>query len=329
MNTNSTSQHTPARIISGRRLLALLLCLACAPVQAQLFALPASGNDLVGQVRYVKATQADTLLDIARRFDLGYEQIRHANPRVDTWLPGAGTRVILPTLYILPNAPRTGIVVNVAEMRLYYYPKPRPGQTPWLETYPISIGRQNWSTPLATTQVTGKITDPAWYPPASIRAEHAAEGNPLPMRVAPGANNPLGRFALSLGLPGYLIHGTNKDYGVGMQVSHGCIRLYPEDIAQLFFEVSKGTPVRIVNQPYKLGWENGVLYLEVHALLDGASVAKRHNLTPVVQAVIKATAHQPHYPVNWRKVQEIAIQHRGIPEAIGPIRAKGIQDAAR
>lgn len=323
MTTNNTALR-PYRLRS-RQLLALLLCLiGAAPVQAQLFALPAPGNDLVGQVRYLKATQADTLLDIARRFDLGYEQIRHANPTVDTWLPGAGTRVILPTFYILPDVPRKGIVVNVAEMRLYYYPKTKPGEIPRVETYPIGIGRQNWRTPLAVTKVTGKIRNPAWYPPASIRAEHAAEGSPLPLRVAPGVNNPLGLFALRLGLPGYLIHGTNKDYGVGMQVSHGCIRLYPEDIAQLFSEVPKDTPVRIVNQPYKTGWENGVLYLEVHALLDGASLAKRHNLTPVVQAVIKATDNRPHYPISWRKVQEIALQHRGIPEPIGSMRASGI-----
>ncbi|MEJ2398656.1 MAG: L,D-transpeptidase family protein [Gammaproteobacteria bacterium] len=310
-------------------LLAGLFMLLSATARAQLFALPAPGNDIVGHVRYIKAKQSDTLLDIARRFDLGYNQIHDANPKVDMWIPGAGTRVVLPTRYILPDAPRKGIVVNIAEMRLYYYPKVKPGEIPRVETYPVSIGRQNWGTPLAATRVVAKIAGPAWYPPASIRAEHAANGDPLPRRVAPGINNPLGQFALQLGLPGYLIHGTNKDYGVGMQVSHGCIRLYPEDISQLFSHVSDGTPVRIVNQPYKVGWDNGALYLEVHPLLDGVSVAKRNNLTPVVQAVLKVSENQSRYPVNWNRVQDAGSQHLGIPVKIGPVRRLGIQDASR
>lgn len=306
-----------------------LLCLYSALAHAQLFALPATGTDIVGQVRHIKAKQSDTLLDIARRFDLGYNQIHDANPGVDMWIPGAGTRVTLPTRYILPNAPRKGIVVNIAEMRLYYYPKIPKGLTPFVETYPISIGRQYWGTPVGTTKVIAKIPNPAWYPPASIRAEHAAEGNPLPRRVAPGVNNPLGLFALQLGLPGYLIHGTNKDYGVGMQVSHGCIRLYPEDIERLFDSVPKGTPVRIINQPYKVGWDNGSLYLEVHPLLNGTPLAKRQNLTPIVKTVLKVTHGLANYKVNWEQVQRVGSQHLGIPEKIGMQKSRGIQDASR
>ena len=301
------------------RSLALLLSLLAGPrAQAQVFALPAPGNDIIGRIHYTEAKQADTLLDIARRYDLGYEAIRYANPSVDAWLPGNGTRVVLPMRFILPNAPREGIVVNVAEMRLYYYPKPKPGYIPMVETFPISVGRSNWNTPVSTTRVTGKVTDPAWYPPESIRAEHASDGDPLPTRIAPGDGNPLGRFALRLGLPNYLIHGTNKDFGIGMQVTHGCIRLYPEDIERLFHNVPVGTPVRIINEPYKAGWEDGVLYLEVHAPLEGTPLDVRQNKTPMVQALLRATYYRPRYPIDWREVQVVEWEQSGLPTAVGP-----------
>lgn len=296
----------------------LLALFRAAPAQAQLYLLPAEGNDLVGSVSYTQAKQGDTLLDIARRYGLGYEEIRDANPTVDTWLPGAGTRVRLPTRFILPNAPRAGIVINVAEMRLYYFPKPKPGYAPMVDTFAISIGRGDWNTPEMLTQVTAKITDPAWYPPASIRAEHAADGKPLPMRVDPGEDNPLGKYALSLRNSSYLIHGTNKDFGIGMQVTHGCIRLYPEDIELLFNDVPKGTAVRIINEPYKVGWEDNRLYLEIHPLLEGTPATVQQNRTPLVQTLIAATAERADYPIDWQAVQEIEKQQSGIPMPVGP-----------
>lgn len=314
----------------GIRLLALLLCLLVGKsVQAQVFRLPPPDDDVIGTLRYTEATQADTLLDIARHYDFGYEEIRQANPTVDTWLPGDGTRVILPMRYILPNAPREGIVVNVAEMRLYYYPKPQAGQIPVVETFPISIGRSDWSTPLVTTRVTAKITDPVWHPTKSIRAEHAADGDPLPTRIAAGDDNPLGRFALRLSLPEYLIHGTNKVFGIGMQVTHGCIRLYPEDIAQLFYNVPVGTPVRIVNQPYKAGWHNGALYLEVHPLLEGVSTEEQRNKTPLVQSLIGATSSRPRYPIDWQRVQVVEREQTGMPVPVGPVLTTADEEIVR
>jgi len=310
-------------------MLALLCLLGGSAAQAQVFRLPPPKVDVIGSIYYTVARQADTLLDVARRFDFGYEEIRHANPTVDTWLPGRGTHVILPKRYILPDAPREGIVVNVAEMRLYYYPRPKPGQIPVVETFPISIGRANWSTPIALTRVTAKITDPTWRPTASIRAEHAADGDPLPSLVEPGDDNPLGRYALRLGLPAYLIHGTNKAFGIGMQVTHGCIRLYPEDIAQLFDSVPVGTPVRIVNQAYKAGWLDGKLYLEVHPLLDGTGAQESQNKTPLVQTLIRATSSRPDYPVDWRKVEVVARAQNGIPVSVGPEISTAVEEAAR
>jgi L,D-transpeptidase ErfK/SrfK len=237
------------------------------PLTTDRFAI-APGSDVVGEVQVIRARHEDTFVDIARAYDLGYDEIVAANPGVDPWLPGAGTRIVLPTQFVLPTAPRQGIVLNVAAKRLFYFPPPRPGELPQVVTHPVGIGREDWATPLGTTKVVAKTRDPVWVVPPSIRREHAAEGRPLPARVPPGPDNPLGRYALRLGLPAYLIHGTNKPGGIGMRVSHGCVQLFPEDIESLFAEVPVGTPVQIVNQPLLLGWRGGNLYLEVHPPLE-------------------------------------------------------------
>lgn len=235
---------------------------------AEVYELPPAGNDVVGAVTIVKARADDTLIDIARRHGLGYEDIVRANPNVDTWLPGEGTDVLLPTRYVLPPGERRGLILNLAEYRLYYFPEPDAGEPAVVMTYPISIGRMDWETPLGLTSVIAKVTNPAWYPPESVRAEHAADGDPLPTVVPPGPKNPLGKHAMRLGLPGYLIHGTNRPAGVGMRVTHGCIRLFPEDIDYLFNQVDIDTPVRIINEPIKIGWHGDELLVEVHRTLD-------------------------------------------------------------
>lgn len=282
-------------------------------LHAETLPLPPEGVDVVGQPRKVTARHEDTLLDIARRHGLGYEEIVQANPGVDAWLPGEGTVVNLPTRYILPNAPRDGIVINVPEMRLYYYPKPKSGEKPVVITYPIGVGRMDWATPLGTTKVVGKIANPAWYPPESIRKEHAAKGDILPKVVPPGPDNPLGQYSMRLGISGYLIHGTNRSYGIGMRVTHGCMRLYPENVKALFDVVPVGTPVHIVNQPYKAGWVDGMLYLEAHPPLEESNPV--HDLTPSVRAIL-AVQHKGSAEINWDKATEIAAQQRGVPEPI-------------
>jgi len=193
-----------------------------------------------------------------------------ANPDVDVWLPGEGTEVLLPTRYVLPPGPREGIVLNLAEYRMYYYPPAKEGERGEVMTFPMSIGRMDWATPLGRTRIVAKAKNPAWYPPESVRAEHEAEGRPLPRIVPPGPDNPLGDHAMRLGLPGYLIHGTNRPAGVGMRVTHGCIRMFPEDIEYLFAQVGLDTPVRIVNEPLKLGWDGDDLFIEVHRTLESA-----------------------------------------------------------
>lgn len=237
------------------------------PIVSSRFAL-IEGSDVVGELQAIKARHEDTFVDIARAYDLGYDELVDANPGVDAWLPGAGTRIILPTEFVLPDAPREGIVLNVGAKRLFYFPKPVKGQPRVVITHPVGIGREGWQTPIGTTRVVAKNKDPVWTVPASIRKEHAAKGDPLPARVGPGPDNPLGAYALRLGFPSYLIHGTNKPDGIGMRVSHGCVQLFPEDIESLFAEVAVGTPVRIINEPQLLGWRDGNLYLEVHSTLE-------------------------------------------------------------
>ncbi|MGD8629901.1 MAG: L,D-transpeptidase family protein, partial [Gammaproteobacteria bacterium] len=239
-----------------------------APVQAETFILPPADVDVVGFMQQVPASSSETLLDIARRYDIGQNEILLANPDVDRWLPADGSTVILPTRYILPTAERTGLVLNLPEMRLYYYPQARPGETPVVITHPVSVGRMDWKTPLGVTKIVSKQIDPEWRPPQSIKDEHAKEGDPLPDVVRAGPDNPLGRYAMRLGIPGYLIHSTNKPYGVGMRVTHGCIRMYPEDIEKVFDDIPVGTPVRIVNQPIKLGWLADSLFIELHPPLE-------------------------------------------------------------
>ncbi len=251
-----------------RALIVIALMLLGMPAgHSATYDLPPEGSDVVGEISTVVARYEDTLVDLARTHGIGYEDIVRANPDVDVWIPGEGTEVVLPTRYVLPPGPREGIVLNLAEYRLYYFPEAGPDETPIVMTYPISIGRQDWETPLGRTQVIAKAVNPTWYPPQSVRDEHAAEGRPLARVVPPGPDNPLGRRAMRLGLPGYLIHGTNRPAGVGMRVTHGCVRMFPEDIEYLFDFIAIDTPVRIINQPIKLGWQDEDLVIEVHPVL--------------------------------------------------------------
>ncbi len=238
------------------------------PVATHTFTLDESGGNVVGELQITQAQAEDTLPDIARRFNLGYEEIVRANPGVDPWLPGDGREVVLPTQFVLPDAPHKGLVINLAELRVYYFPPPKKGEPQTVITHPIGIGKVGWSTPEGVTKITGKRKDPIWTPPVSVRKEHKENGDPLPKQVPAGPDNPLGAFMMTLGWPSYLVHGTNKPYGVGMRSSHGCIRLYPEDIALLFNDIPIGTEVRVVNQPLVYAWHGDTLYVQVFPALE-------------------------------------------------------------
>jgi len=306
-------------------LCALLLMLLPAMAAAKTFPLPPADNDVVGEVQIVKAKPDETLLDIGRRYGVGYQEMREANPDLDMWIPGVGARVVVPTRYVLPDAPRKGLVLNLPEMRLYYYPPAKPGEKRTVETYPVSIGRMDWSTPLGRTQIVAKIRDPAWYPPKSIKNEAAKEGREVPDVVPAGPDNPLGQFALRLGLPGYLIHGTNKPWGVGMRVSHGCVRMYPEDIKNLFKRIPVNTPVRIVNQPYKAGWAAGTLYLESHPLLEEQRGTHPVAIAPAVQVVAAALGNRDRR-VDHDRIKAAMARNSGMPVPIS--RDDGASDRA-
>jgi L,D-transpeptidase ErfK/SrfK len=252
------------------------------PIARNYFLLESAAQSVVGAPQIVYPSEENTLSDLAREYGLGYDEIIAANPDVDPWMPGERTPVLLPTQYVIPDVPREGIVLNIASKRLFYFPEVAEGQPQSVMTYPIGIGRIGWETPLGTTVVVSKATDPHWYVPASVRREHTELGNPLPSVVPPGPDNPLGAYVLKLEMPGYLIHGTNQPYGVGMRVSHGCIRLYPENIELLFSMVEPGVPVRIINEPYLLGRSNGELYFEAHLPLEDDAVDPAQRLDSVL-----------------------------------------------
>ncbi len=271
---------------------------------------------VLGAVQVTQSHHEDTFADIARRFDVGYDELVRANPGVDPWLPGEGTRIVLPTQWVLPDAPREGIVVNVAAMRLFYFPKPAKGGQRVVVTYPIGIGKVGWATPVGTTKVVSKRPNPVWTPPASVRREHAENDDPLPARVPAGPDNPLGLFAMNLGWPSYLIHGTNKPPGVGMRASHGCIRLYPEDIASLFDQVPVGTKVTVVNQPLLYGWQHNALFVQSYP----SPVEGKDDTAPPPPVVYDDRVEnaiwqqaKPHAgAVDWALVQQVVTQARGV-----------------
>ncbi len=273
----------------------------------RIYPLPTSGQTVVGDLEYRVLRYEDTLAAVAFEEGVAFAALRRANPDVDAWLPKSGTQVQLPTVFVLPDAPHEGIVINLSERRLYYYDR----QNRQLHIYPVGIGRAEAPTPVAVTRTVSRIENPSWVPPPAIREEHRLLGNTLPGVVPSGPDNPLGSFAIQLALPGYFLHGTNRPVGVGGTVSHGCVRLYDNHIAALVKVVPNQTPVRILRQPYKVGWLNDELYLEVHtekaAMLDH---------TPAMSAVVKATETANPARVDWSRVLQASRAGLGLPELI-------------
>jgi L,D-transpeptidase ErfK/SrfK len=299
----------------------ILAALAVSTAAGQRFALPSQFDEVVGAVINVAASREETLLDIARRFDVGQEEILLANPSVDRWLPAEGAEVILPTSHVLPRTPRTGLVLNVPEMRLYFYPPREAGQDAVVHTYPVSIGRMDWSTPIGQARIVEKTEDPAWHPPESIIAERLSNGEPPPTTIPPGPDNPLGRFALRLSIPGYLIHSTNKPFGVGMRVTHGCVRMYPEDIEQLFPLVPVGTPVVILNEPIKVGWLGNELFVEAHPPLEEERA--RWDARARAQELVHLENSKRPLVLDSVALDQALMLQNGMPARIGRARAAG------
>ena len=287
-----------------------------AAIDPNRFILHSEEQSVIGEPQVVLAEATNALPDFAREYGLGYDEVLAANPGVDIWLPGESTPVLLPTQFVLPDVPREGIVLNIASKRLFYFPADgvvRDEQTGEFKsqvvlTYPIGIGRVGWETPLGSTEVTAKAVDPHWWVPASVRQEHAEMGDPLPGVVPPGPDNPLGSRVLKLGMPGYLIHGTNQPSGVGMRVSHGCVRLYPEDIEFLYELVGVGVPVRIINEPYLLGRMGDEWYFESHAPLEDDDMDPAERLDGLLASVAEEM------PANLMDhIRALASEPSGVP----------------
>jgi L,D-transpeptidase ErfK/SrfK len=282
------------------------------PISANHFVLETEAQSIVGVPQIVYTTSNDTLSDLARAYGLGYDELIAANPGVDPWLPGENTPILLPTQFIIPDVPREGIVLNIASKRLFYFPAVPDGRPVIVQTYPIGIGRVGWETPLGVTAVVAKAKDPHWYVPLSVRQEQAESGNPLPSVIPPGPENPLGHRVLKLEMPGYLIHGTNQPYGVGMRVSHGCVRLYPENIEHLYELVEIGESVAIINEPFLMAQLDGEIYLESHAPLeeDAASADERLDLLLEQWNAVPETGLSER---DIERAREIAMSAGGVP----------------
>jgi L,D-transpeptidase ErfK/SrfK len=289
----------------------------CIAAVLLLLAAAAAGNDTPGEptdligtpLRHVTRWN-DTLLDLARRYDVGYVELLIANPGVDPWLPGDGRTLAIPTQHLLPRGPRRGIMINLPELRLYFFAR---GDAP-AQSFPVSIGDEGKETPQGTTTIVGKRILPAWVPTASERAETPT----LPAIVPPGPDNPMGMYALYLGWRAFAIHGTNKPYSIGRRGSHGCIRMYPEDIRMLFKQVSVGTPVAVVNQPFKLGWHAGEMYLEVHPDVDDINAIEageppRHPPRSPTEEYIRQAAGAQAGRIDWDLVRSVIHRRDGMP----------------
>lgn len=269
-------------------------------------------GDVVGEITHYTVEEGDTLYSIARDYDVGIVEVIAANPGVDVWLPKEGTELILPTMYVLPVVPRKGIIINLSELRLFYFPDEHT-----VMTFPIGIGMEGWQTPLGDTTIVLKREDPEWIPPESMRKE-----NPdLPDIVPPGPDNPLGEYALNMGWINYRIHGTNRPQGVGRRSSHGCIRLYPEDIEQLFDIVKVGTSVTAIDEPVKLGWKNNMLYLQVTPAQEQLDdIAARRTPIPVslhgVHKAVREAVGNKVMDIDWYGVDDALLEHNGVAQII-------------
>ena len=322
--TMQNTEHTlnPARQTQVRAVAAALIALlsigATLRAHATEYRLANPDDLVVGEDQTIVTVYEDTLYDLARKYSLDSEELIRVNPGVDPWLPGAGRTLVIPGRHILPPGPREGIVVNLPEHRLYYYTKPKRDGSREVITYPVSIGKMDWRTPLGLTRVIQKEKDPTWRPTESVRKEHAAAGDPLPAQVPPGPNNPLGQYAmrLAVGDGTYLIHGTNNPLAVGMPVTHGCIRMFPDDVAALFPLVPVDTPVRLINEPLKVVWINGELLLEAHPPVDAQGQSFEPDLDDFSR-ILQAKVGDSTVAINWDYAREVLQKADGVIATVG------------
>ncbi len=291
-----------------------LLATAVIALSAPAMAAPVYQKDYVGKMEIYRAKFEDTLVHLARKYGLGFVEMRAANPTLDPWIPGEGARVVIPTQSILPDAPREGIVINLPEMKLYLYEV--PGQAPIV--YSISPGREGLNTPVGRTTITHKKENPTWTPTARMLKEDPT----LKPFYPPGPDNPLGTHALYLGWPEMRIHGTNKPYAIGRRASSGCIRMYPESIKDIYSRVPSGTQVVAVDQPVKVGWIDDKMYVEVSPTqeqslrVEELGDFKSYEITTEDMKRITKKAGALADNIDWEAVRKAVREHRGYPVAV-------------
>lgn len=274
------------------------------------FPMPSDGN-IVGQVQYATVRAGESLSTIGRRFNIGGYEMTEANPGVNYMHPKAGSTLVIPSKFVLPNAPRKGIVINLAEMRLYYY-HPDGSQ---VSTFPVGVGKEGWDTPLGTTQIVRKRENPTWVVPESILENHRRHGKYIEPTMPPGPKNPLGEFAMNTGFKNIVIHGTPYPMGVGVRSSHGCIRMLPEDIRKLYQMAGVGTQVTIVHEPHKIGYQSNKVYLEAHVPISETTYTGIYSTDTLVQRFTNKVGKK--VTIQWSEAQRIRNSTSGYPQAIG------------
>lgn len=290
----------------------LLFCLLLPALHARSFSLPAQGS-LLGEVTTIRAASGDTPVSIGQRYNLGVNAVIAANPgTTERTVFTAGTSVQIPAAFLLPPLPHDGIVINLPEMRLYYYPT-----RDQLMTFPIGIGKIGKTIPIIRTSIIRKVKNPVWIPPDDIRKFNEEQGITLPKIMPAGPDNPLGPYAIYLKLPTYLIHSTIFPDSIGRRASFGCIRMNENDIARFFPAVTPGTPVEIIDMPNKAGWSGNTLYLESHPPLEERSFHSDATLDGIVRLIEKNLPKNRVTLVDWQLLASIAAQPDGMPHAVG------------
>lgn len=300
---------------SKKWMLIMLLCLPCS-LYASSFDLPKRGDDLVGAVTNYVVKKGDDFVKIAEKFDVGYYTLIEANPGIDPKKPPLNSLIIVPAQYILPNTPREDVVINLAEMRLYFYPRNEKK----VYTYPVGIGREGTMTPLGYMHIVSHRKNPTWHAPQSVIDARAKDGIKVPKIIKPGPDNPLGKYAMRLSHLTYLIHGTNDNSGVGRRSSSGCIRMYPQDIEELFYKVKNGANVLVINEPFKVGRLENKIFLEAHyPLHENENDADLPQLKRFMRTALRGVVHRYQQHVDWNKVLIIAQEMQGLPEEVGTV----------
>lgn len=299
----------------NRIFLGIFFTFLVTPTIAAVYSLPPENSNIIGEPQIAILQKDQNLQELAQRYGVGYYEVLEANPTLNPKQVQPGTEVIMPTQFILPDAPREGVVVNLAELRLYYYPP----DSKEVMTFPVGIGKAGWETPVTVTAIKDKRVNPLWVVPESVYQDMLKRGYKIDRVWAPGPNNPLGKHAMRLTLQGYDIHGSNRNEGVGRRTSAGCVRMYPDDVAALFARIDVGTKVTIINQPIKLGYKGKTVYLEAHQPLKEEIEKTGGNFVPLLQEQIARAGSSQRMKIDLSTAKVKVAEHTGLVYEVGAL----------